>query len=184
MWRVGTFGRMQPVKNRTDLARAFALALQRQRPLGGRLRLVTVGDGPQRELAQQIVGDVGAADLASVPGARADVPDVMRGLGLFVLPSLAEGISNTILEAMACACRVLATRVGGNAELVDAGTTGELVPPGAVEAMAQAPAALAADPVRTARMGQAGRQRVEQHVCLQAMAGAYQDHYARLLCRS
>jgi glycosyltransferase involved in cell wall biosynthesis len=79
---------------------------------------------------------------------------------------------------------VLATQVGGNAELVDAGTTGELVPPSDVEAMAQALAALAADPVRTARMGQAGRQRAGQHFGLQAMVGDCHDLSARLLCRS
>jgi glycosyltransferase involved in cell wall biosynthesis len=85
---------------------------------------------------------------------------------------------------MACACQVLATRVGGNPELVDAGTTGELVPPGDVEAMAQALAALAAEAACAARMGQAGRLRVEQHFSLQATVGAHHDVYARLLGRS
>jgi glycosyltransferase involved in cell wall biosynthesis len=79
---------------------------------------------------------------------------------------------------------VLAARIGGNAELVDAGIVGELVPPGDVEAIAEALAALAADPAHAARMGQAGRLRVEQHFSLQAMVGAFQDLYERLLCRS
>jgi glycosyltransferase involved in cell wall biosynthesis len=144
-----------------------------------RLSIIDIATGHQ-----SLFNEAGVAHLAWLPGERADVPDVMRGLDLFVLPSRAEGISNTILEAMACACPVLATRVGGNAELVDAGATGELVPPGDVEAMAQALAALAADPARAVRMGQAGRLRVEQHFSLQAMVGAYQDLYARLLFRS
>ena len=76
------------------------------------------------------------ARLAWLPGERADVPDVMRGLDCFVLPSLAEGISNTILEAMASGLPVLATDVGGNAELVVDGRTGEIVAPGDVEALA------------------------------------------------
>jgi glycosyltransferase involved in cell wall biosynthesis len=113
-----------------------------------RLPIIDIATGQQR-----LFNEAGLAHLAWLPRERADVPAVMRGLDLFVLPSLAEGISNTILEAMACACPVLATRVGGNAELVDAGTTGELVPPGDVEAMAQALAALAADPARAACMG-------------------------------
>jgi glycosyltransferase involved in cell wall biosynthesis len=62
------------------------------------------------------------------PGERNDVPDILRGLDCFVLPSLGEGISNTILEAMATGLPVIATHVGGNGELVDAGTTGSSCP--------------------------------------------------------
>ncbi len=144
-----------------------------------RLSIIDIATGQQ-----PLFDEVGVAHLAWLPGERTDVAGVIRGLDLFVLPSQAEGISNTILEAMACACPVLATRVGGNAELVDAGTTGEPVPPGDVEAMAQALAVLAADPARPARMGQAWRLRVEQHFSLQAMVGAHQDLTARLLCRN
>ena len=88
------------------------------RSLRERLRLVMVGDGPLRAEAQAVLDAAGVGDLAWLPGERADVPDVMRGLDCFVLPSLAEGISNTILEAMASGLPVLATAVGGNAELV------------------------------------------------------------------
>jgi sugar transferase (PEP-CTERM/EpsH1 system associated) len=182
-WLVGTVGRMQTVKDQPLLARAFVRALELMPAHRDSLRLVMVGEGPLRAQAQAILNEAGVADLAWLPGERADVPDVMRGLDLFVLPSQAEGISNTILEAMSCGCPVLATRVGGNAELVDAGATGELVPPGGVEAMAQMLAALATDPARAARMGRAGRLRVERHFSLQAMVGAYQDLYARMLCR-
>jgi len=176
-WLVGTVGRMQTVKDQTLLARAFVRALALAPALRPRLRLVLVGEGPLRAQAQAILAEAGAADLAWLPGERSDVPDVMRGLDLFVLPSQAEGISNTILEAMACACPVLATRVGGNAELVEAGVTGELVPAGDVEAMAQALVALASDPARSAQLGQAGRARVEQRFSLHAMVGAYQRLY-------
>jgi len=183
LWLVGTVGRMQTVKDQTLLARAFVRALVLAPALRARLRLALVGEGPLRAQAQGILAEGGAADLAWLPGERADVPAVMRGLDLFVLPSQAEGISNTILEAMACACPVLATRVGGNAELVQAGTTGELVPAGDVEAMAQALVALASDPARAARLGQAGRARVEQSFSLQAMVGAYQALYQQQLPR-
>jgi sugar transferase (PEP-CTERM/EpsH1 system associated) len=180
-WLVGTVGRMQTVKDQTLLARAFVRALTLAPALRATLRLVMVGDGPLRAEAQAILAEAGVADLAWLPGERADVPDVMRGLDLFVLPSRAEGISNTILEAMACACPVLATRVGGNAELIEAGLTGELVPAGDVDAMAQALVTLAQDPARTVRMGQAGRARVEQRFSLQAMVGAYQRLYEGML---
>ncbi len=99
----------------------------------------------------------------------------MRGLDCFVLPSLAEGISNTILEAMASGLPVVATDVGGNAELVVDGQTGELVPSGDVRGHGrQCIAGLAGDPARAAAMGAAGRLRVERHFSLPAMVDAYQ----------
>ena len=76
------------------------------------------------------------------------MPDILRGLDCFVLPSLAEGISNTILEAMATGLPVIATNVGGNGELVDAGRTGELVPAGDPHALAQPMLAYARDPAK------------------------------------
>lgn len=180
-WMVGTVGRMQPVKAQTHLAAAFVRALQLAPSLRNRLRLVLVGEGPLRDAARATLAEAGAADLAWLPGERADVADVLRGLHCFVLPSLAEGISNTILEAMATALPVLATAVGGNAELVDDGHTGLLVPAGDVEGMARALLSLARNPERAAEMGRAGRQRVEQRFSLQAMVAAYQALYDRQL---
>ncbi len=127
LWIVGTVGRMQAVKNQTDLARAFVQALQAAPEARQRLRLVMIGDGPLRNEAQALLEQAGCADLAWLPGERNDVPEILRGLDCFVLPSLAEGISNTILEAMACGLPVIATDVGGNAELIAAGVTGTLV---------------------------------------------------------
>jgi sugar transferase (PEP-CTERM/EpsH1 system associated) len=178
---VGTVGRMQTVKAQPVLARAFVHALKLQPALRERLRLVMVGDGPLRAEAQAVLHDAGVAQFAWLPGERADVPDVMRGLDCFVLPSLAEGISNTILEAMACGLPVLATDVGGNAELVDHPVTGELVPAGNVEAMADGLIRMAANPARSATMGLAGRERVQRQFSLPAMVSAYQGLYDRLL---
>src|SRR6185295_4357969 len=102
-----------------------------------RMRLVVVGDGALYSDARATLEKAGLTDLAWFPGERNDVPDILRGLDCFALPSLAEGISNTILEAMATGLPVIATDVGGNRELVDAGTTGELVPAGDAHALAQ-----------------------------------------------
>ena len=178
---VGTVGRMQTVKAQTLLARAFVRALQIKPALRDRLRLVMVGGGPLRAEAQSILAAAGVGDLAWLPGERSDVPDVMRGLDCFVLPSLAEGISNTILECMASGLPVLATAVGGNAELVVAGTTGDIVPAGDVEALAAGLIRMAVEPDRAAAMGRAGRARVEESFSLPAMVGAYQDLYDRML---
>jgi sugar transferase (PEP-CTERM/EpsH1 system associated) len=180
---VGTVGRMQAVKAQTHLAHAFVRALQMQPRQRERLRLIMVGEGPLRAQAQAILDAGGAGQLAWLPGERADVPDVMQGLDCFVLPSQAEGISNTILEAMAAGLPVLATDVGGNAELVLHGETGELVPPGDVQAMAEGLLRMANDPARATAMGRAGRARVERHFSLPAMVAGYRSLYQRLLAQ-
>ena len=135
-WLVGTVGRMQTVKDQTTLARAFIRTLEIAPELKDRLRLVMIGDGPLKAQSQSLLEQAGYEELAWLPGERNDVPEILRGLNCFVLPSLAEGISNTILEAMASGLPVIATDVGGNGELIKAGKSGELVPVGDVEAMA------------------------------------------------
>jgi hypothetical protein len=133
---------LHTIYNGVDQAR-FTPATERQAIEGcpfsdpGLWLLGTVGGGALQAECQAILQAAGMADLAWLPGERADVPDVMRGLDCFVLPSLAEGISNTILEAMSTALPVLATRVGANAELVAEGRTGHLVPAGDAQALAQ-----------------------------------------------
>ena len=183
-WLVGTVGRMQTVKDQTTLARAFVRALELNPSLRGSMRLVLVGDGPLREQARAVLEQAQVSSLAWLPGERQDVADVMRGLSAFVLPSIAEGISNTILEAMASALPVIATAVGGNADLVLAGQTGEIVPAGDPEQMAQRLAALASDPGGALRMGEAGRQRVLQTFSMRAMVDAYCSVYDRQLHRA
>lgn len=181
LWLVGTVGRLQTVKAQPLLVQAFIQALRTEPALATRLRLVLVGDGPLRGECEALLHAAGMAHLAWLAGERADVPDVMRGLDCFVLPSLAEGISNTILEAMATGLPVLATRVGANAELVDDGLTGRLVPAGDVQALATQLRQLAAQPAATAALGRAGRQRVQQRFSLGAMVSAYEAVYRQAL---
>lgn len=179
LWLVGTVGRMQTIKDQLTLARAFVRALALKPACRARLRLVMVGDGPLLGEVQKILDEAGVADLAWLPGKRDDVPDILRGLDGFVLPSLAEGISNTILEAMATGLPVLATDVGGNAELVVQDETGELVPAAQVEAMAAALLRQYSNPVLAAAMGRAGRVRVEQLFSMESMVNAYLGAYDR-----
>jgi sugar transferase (PEP-CTERM/EpsH1 system associated) len=180
-WLIGTVGRMQTVKDQTLLTRAFIRALELEPSLTERLRLIMIGDGPLRAEAQALLDASGVAGLAWLPGERHDIPDVLRSLDCFVLPSLAEGISNTILEAMASGLPVIATKVGGNPELVDAGVTGELVPIGDAEAMARAIIAYASNPERARAAGRAGRAAVERHFSMEAMVAGYRGLYDRLL---
>jgi len=183
LWLVGTAGRMQTVKNQTNLARAFVQAINAEPRLRERLRLVMVGDGPLRNESIAILEAAGLAELAWLPGERKDIPDVMRGLDCFVLPSLGEGISNTILEAMASGLPVIATAVGGNPELVDDARTGHLVPAADPGALARAIIALALTPEKARAMGNAGRKRIEAQFSITAMIDSYQQIYDRLLGR-
>lgn len=177
---VGTAGRMQTVKDQTNLAKAFALAIQRLPALRQCLRLIMVGDGPLRQESERILEAAGVADLAWLPGERKDIPDVMRGFDCFILPSIAEGISNTILEAMATGLPVIATAVGGNMELVEDGRSGRLVPASSSSHLADAIVELARQPEVAQSMGRYGRQLVERNYSMDAMVRNYQQLYDRL----
>jgi glycosyltransferase involved in cell wall biosynthesis len=180
-WLVGTVGRMQTVKDQPMLARAFVRLLAQHPALRDRVRLVMVGSGPLLAEVHRIVEEAGLVNHCWLAGERADVAEVMRVLSCFALPSQAEGISNTILEAMASGLPVVATDVGGNAELVEAGRTGLVVAPMNDEAMAGAIARLALDPAAAAAMGRAGRVRAVGQFSLQAMVARYQGIYDQQL---
>ena len=177
----GTVGRLQPVKNQVALARAFVRALAIEPAMRGRLRLAIVGEGPLRDEVVAILRAANVLDLAWLPGARDDVAQVLRSFDVFALPSLAEGISNTILEAMASGLPVVATDVGGNGELVDAAQTGMLVPAGDDGALAHALLAYASDRDRAKSAGVAGRARAERLYGLDTMVARYAALYERLM---
>lgn len=138
-WVVGTVGRLEPIKNQPLLARAFVHLVQSQPQSGAEhLRLAIVGAGPLAAEVRQIMADAGLQDRLWLAGVRADVPDVLRALDCFVLPSVAEGTSCTLQEAMACGLNLVATDVGGNPQLLAHGQHGLLVPSGDVLAMSEA----------------------------------------------
>jgi sugar transferase (PEP-CTERM/EpsH1 system associated) len=180
---IGTVGRMQDVKDQLTLARAFVRLVQGIPRAEQRLRLVMIGDGPLREKVRVLLANAGVEQFAWLPGERNDVPRIMRSFDLFVLPSLAEGISNTILEAMASGLPVLATAVGGNPELIEPGVTGTLVPRNDAESMARAMRAYVESAELCRRQGSEARRTVERRFGMQAMVNAYMAVYDRLLAR-
>jgi sugar transferase (PEP-CTERM/EpsH1 system associated) len=174
---IGTVGRMQEVKDPLNLVEAF-LHLRRARPdLAPRVRLVLVGEGSLRGAVAERLREGGAQDAARLAGAREDVAEQLRALDLFALPSKAEGISNTILEAMATGLPVVATRVGGNPELVLEGATGLLVPPSDPASLAGALARYAENPALAAAHGAAGRERAVAEFSLDRMVARYAALY-------
>jgi sugar transferase (PEP-CTERM/EpsH1 system associated) len=180
---IGTVGRMQDVKDQLTLARAFVLLMREVPGAAQRLRLVLIGDGPLREQVAALLAEAGVAQHAWLPGNRNDVPRVMRGFDLFVLPSLAEGISNTILEAMASGLPVVATAVGGNPELIEEGSTGTLIPAADPERMADALRAYVESADLCRRQGTAARRAVDQNYRVDNMINAYVGIYDHLLAR-
>ena len=177
---IGSIGRMVAVKDYPTLARAF-IQLCRSAENSTGLRLLIVGDGTARAECQALLDRAGLAAQAWLPGQRDDTAELLRAMDLFVLPSLGEGISNTILEAMASGLPVLASAVGGNPELVAAGVTGALFQPGDDGALAGMLLDYASDPERRAREGAAARRRIEADFSLTRMAAAYQAVYEAAL---
>ncbi len=180
---IGTVGRMQAVKDQVNLTKAFILLATLLPEKKHQLRLVIVGDGPLWAQCGKLLDVAGLRHLAWLPGARDDVADLMRGMDLFILPSLAEGISNTILEAMACGLPVIATQVGGNPELVEEGITGNLIPAADPGALAEAMIPYLLIPGLCANRGRAGRIRTESQFSIESMVDSYMRVYDRVLER-
>jgi sugar transferase (PEP-CTERM/EpsH1 system associated) len=177
---VGSVGRMDDAGNHTTLVEAFLRLIASPHPAHQRLRLLLVGDGPARAECQALVHRAGAAARAWLPGDRADVPQLLRAMDLFVLPSLAEDRSHTILQAMATGLPVVASTVGGNTELVHPGFTGILVPPMATELLASAIADYCRIPELAARHGARARSQVIARHSMPAMARDYLAVYDAL----
>lgn len=177
----GSVGRMAAVKDFPTLVQAFIHLVRGSGKARRHARLVIVGEGTARAQCQRMLEEANMSELAWLPGERHDIAECLRTMDVFVLPSLNEGISNTILEAQATALPVIATRVGGNLELVSEGKTGALVDPANPRAMAQVLRTYLDDPVRRRAEGLAARNRIEESHSLEAMATAYLAVYDRVM---
>lgn len=176
---VGTVGRMHGVKDQITLVKAFIEAAKRSLPFCQQARLMLIGDGPLREQALELLSEHGLAASAWLPGERSDIAEILRALDVFVLPSKAEGISNTLLEAMASGLPVIATRVGGNTELVLDGESGILVDKENPQQLAGAMLELFHDEDKRQRIAAAGLQRVREEFSIDSMVTRYQRLYDR-----
>jgi glycosyltransferase involved in cell wall biosynthesis len=136
-----------------------------------------IGDGPERDSLQQQFGGVAGAPAITWTGYRDDVRRLLTAADVYVNSSTHEGVSLTILEAMAAAIPVVATRAGGTPEVVLDGETGMLVGVRSPNSLAAAMETLARDPALRRSMGEAGRFRVKHHFSLDAMAGSYLRAY-------
>ncbi len=179
---IGAVARVQDVKNHRSLVAAFALLRERVPALRDRLRLSIIGDGPLFGQIQEQVRQAGLHDVVWLPGARADVADLLHGFDIFALPSLAEGTPVSLLEAMACALPSVCSRVGGIPEVVTDDVHGILVQVD-MHALADALARYVQDPALRERHGAAARARIEEKYSMAAMLGAYTALYDALCAR-
>jgi glycosyltransferase involved in cell wall biosynthesis len=174
---VGSVGRLVPVKNYELLVRAFGrVAGSRRTPL----RLVLVGDGPERAALARAAVAAGVDRTTAFLGHREDVADLLVGFDVFVLPSISEGLSNTLLEAMAARVPVVASDVGGNREIVQEGRSGVLFASRDEAGLAERLAQIVDDPGLRAELGRAGRERVERRFSMGAMIESYEALYERV----
>ena len=178
---IGTVGRLQTVKNQGLLVEACGLLLRQRPDLADNWELLVVGDGPERQALQRRIEVEGLAGQAAIAGFRNDVPSALREIDVFVLPSLNEGISNTILEAMATGLPVIATGVGGSPELVKENETGFLIPSGDPAALAERLLRYLESPALLRAHGRAARDHAEHRFSIQRMLADYARMYDAVL---
>ena len=137
-------------------------------------------DGSLNEELRSFTHELNLKKNVTFLGNRHDVPDLLNIMDLFVLTSLHEGVSNTILEAMACGLPVVGTHVGGTPEIVADGKTGILVPPQHPEQLAAAIRSFIENQTLRREMGKQGRRRAEEHFSLERMVENYEALYISL----
>lgn len=174
---LGAVGRFERIKDPLNLVDAFVELAASDPGDASRLRLAYIGDGALRDEALQRLRSAGVAERAWLPGSRDDVPALLGCMDLFALPSLREGISNTILEAMASGLPVIATQTGGNPELVTDGATGRLVAVGDSAALAAAIRDYAVAPELRAAHARAAREDAVSRFSLETMIHRYEALY-------
>ncbi len=176
---IGTVGRLAEVKNQTALVAAFVQLITNQPELKKNVRLMLVGEGSLRPAIEKMIKVAGVTELVCLTGARDDVPELMRAMDIFVLPSLQEGISNTILEAMASGLPVIAIRVGGNSQLVIEGETGFLVEQDSLRTLVARLSDYIQNPPMRQAHAAAARKRAEAQFSLDGMVSCYQEIYQK-----
>jgi glycosyltransferase involved in cell wall biosynthesis len=174
---VATVGRLTEQKGHCYLIKAAAYVV----PAHPDLHFLFLGDGELREDLKSQAREAGLADNIHFLGLRDDVPDVLAAADLFVLPSLWEGLSVALLEAMAAGKPIVATAVSGTTEAMVPGTTGLIVPPSNVQALADAISELVSDPEQAQVMGRAAKQHVTENFSAQKQAEEHAMLYRRLL---
>ena len=174
---VGCVARMDPVKDHATLLHAIAALRSRH----ANVHLVLIGDGETRSALERLAGALGIHDAVTFVGEVRDGQNHHRAFDVSVLCSLSEGFPNTIVEAMAARCPMVATAVGGSVDAVVDGETGILVAPGDHIELSAALSRLLDDPDLRSKMGQAGFDRARLQYDARSTVTTLEDMYDRLL---
>lgn len=176
---IGVVCALRPEKDLATLVRAYA----RVRATHPGVRLLIVGDGPERTGLEGLMTSLGVRDGCVLVPATAAVAAWLREIDIFVLPSTSEALSNSLMEAMACGCAAVASRVGGNPELVADGERGLLFTAGDDQALAGSLLRLLVQQELRTRLAAAGREFIHSQFSLPAaaarMGGIYQEMLSR-----
>jgi glycosyltransferase involved in cell wall biosynthesis len=146
-------------------------------------RILLAGDGPLGNKLASLVSSLGLEDTVTLLGRRADVGDLLAASDLVVLPSRWEGLSISLLEAMAAGRPIVTTSIGSNREVTNDGEAALLVPPKDVASLAEAIRSLANDAPRLHELGRRGQEVQRERYGLPRMLDAYMAEYDRLLKR-
>ena len=174
---IGCVGTLRSVKGHKYLIQAIPLILDKF----PHTRLVLVGDGPLRSELERLAEKLKVRERIMFLGYRPDVSELMNIFDIFILPSLSEGLSNVLLEAMAASKPVIATNVGGNPEVVEDGRTGLLVPPKDPKKIAEAVNELLDNKNKRLEMGKAGLERVKEKFSISKTVREYKEVYLEVL---
>ncbi len=174
--RVMFTGRLHPQKNLPMLLDAW-LEVSRRSPAN----LILVGPGNDRQALSERVAALGLDGRVQFVGAVDNPADYLRAADIFVLPSLAEGMSNSLLEAMATGLPCVASGIGGNTDLIADGSTGRLVADRTPEAWSRTLLDLLDDPAAAQRMGAAARRRIDEEFALPVVVDRYLALYRRMI---
>jgi glycosyltransferase involved in cell wall biosynthesis len=168
----------RPTKGLTYLLKAFKLVLERT---SESVYLVITGQGPEEEKLRREIAELGIGERVRIYRTERDRFDVIRSYDIFVLSSLQEGFSNSLVEAMAMGRACVATDVGGNAEAIVHGISGSIVPPEDVEAMAKALLEFVNDPERRRIIGQTAAVRARHEFSMERMVEEHHHAYQLLV---
>jgi L-malate glycosyltransferase len=142
--------------------------------------LSLVGTGPFEERLRALVYELGISGDVEFAGVRQSLTPLLHGADVFVLPSRAEGLSNSLLEAMAIGLPVVASAIPGNTDVIQSGVNGLLSDPGDPAALADALERLLSDGGLRRRLGEAARRTVEERFALEEVAARYRELYEEL----
>lgn len=172
---IGCVGRLEQQKGHRYLIEALALLKKNNQPIF----LVIVGDGSEREVLERQARNLKVENALIFLGRRNDVPEILQLFDAFVLPSLYEGMSNALMEAMAVGLPIVATNIPENEELITAEKTGLLVPPKDSSALAAAVERILADTSMAASLKENAQKRASQQFDITSIVSQYREFYSR-----